>query len=205
MKKRTYKQNCSLAFASDLLGERWTLLLFRELLIQPCRFKELNLWLQGMGTNLLTNRLKELEQDGLIEKQGALDKRSAYQLTCSGRKVESTVFELIKWGYVFGKTQPEYLHYDHWDLLAMKAFFNPAKAQSEVLIQFNSPSLIAWVSISNKVFSHGFGINDSTDVVIESNIQEFIQSQKSGKYKGNKKIETFLSCFDLPESELQSF
>ena len=101
MKKRMYHQNCYLAQASDVLTERWTLLIFRELLIQPCRFKDLNTWLAGMGTNLLAQRLKELEQQGMIEKQRPQEKRSPYQLTTKGRQVESVILPLIRWGGEF--------------------------------------------------------------------------------------------------------
>ncbi len=96
--KRSYKQNCALALASDVLCERWTLLIFRELLIRPCRFKDLNEVLVGMGTNLLSNRLKELEQADLIEKQNPEDKRSHYQLTPLGQSVEPIILQLIVWG-----------------------------------------------------------------------------------------------------------
>jgi len=198
MKKRLYKQNCSLAFASDLLGERWTLLLFRELLIQPCRFKELNTYLQGMGTNLLTNRLKELEQDGLIEKEDPENKRSAYQLSPMGLQVEPSVLALIRWGYQNGRTQDDYLHFEHWDLLAMKAFFSKKKGKKAVVLQFSSSSLTAWVSVSKKGFSFALGTDKAADVIIKSNIQLFQQSISNGEFIENTKISEFVEWFELP-------
>ncbi len=198
MKKRTYKQNCSLAFASDLLGERWTLLLFRELLIQPCRFKQLNLWLRGMGTNLLTNRLKELEQDGLIEKQQSENKRSAYQLTQAGRKVEQSVLAMIRWGYQYGHPQEDYVHFDHWDLLAMKAFFDQTKGQKKITVQFSSESLLAWVRVSNEGFDFAMGAKPTADIEVESNIIDFQAALKRGDYLKSTKMDAFLQWFDLP-------
>ena len=199
MKKRTYKQNCSLAFASDLLGERWTLLLFRELLIQPCRFKQLNLWLKGMGTNLLTNRLKELEQDGLIEKQQPENKRSAYQLTQAGYEVEHSVLAMIRWGYRYGHPQEDFIHYAHWDLLAMKAFYDQSKGQKKITLQFSSVSLLAWVTASGKGFDFGMGVKQSADIEIGTNIIDFQVALERGDYIEDEKINAFLQWFDLPD------
>ena len=68
MTKRSYRQNCALALASDLVGERWSLLMIRDLLTGPKRYNELGQSLQGMGTNLLASRLKQLETAGIVEK-----------------------------------------------------------------------------------------------------------------------------------------
>ena len=67
MKKRNYLQYCSLARALDLVGERWTLLIIRDLLAGPRRYKDLQDSLNGIGTNLLASRLKELETNDLVE------------------------------------------------------------------------------------------------------------------------------------------
>jgi len=199
MNKRSYKQNCSLAFASDLLGERWTLLLFRELLIKPCRFKDLNQYLHGIGTNLLTNRLKELEQDGLIERQDPENKRSAYQLSQIGLEVEPIILSLIRWGYLYGQAQENNLHYDHWDLLAMKAFFNGRKGNKSVSMQFLSPTFTAWVRVSKKGFSHAFAIDHSTDILINSSIKEFQQALGNNEFSNHSHIAAFVEWFDLPD------
>ena len=83
MPKRSYQQNCALAYALDLLGERWTLLIVRELLIGPRRYGELLDNLTGIGTNLLADRLRELQAQGLIEKHG-----QRYELSEPGRLIE---------------------------------------------------------------------------------------------------------------------
>ena len=89
MPPRTYRQYCSLARALDLVGERWTLLLVRDLLDGPRRYKELLEGLPGIGTNLLATRLKELTRLGLIERAALADGRAvSYQLTESGRELE---------------------------------------------------------------------------------------------------------------------
>ena len=68
MSKRSYNQYCAVARALDLVGQRWTLLIVRELLTGPKRFKDLLEGLPGIGTNLLTARLKDLERYGVVRR-----------------------------------------------------------------------------------------------------------------------------------------
>ena len=70
MSKRTYDQpTCGLAAALDMLGERWTLLIVRELLLGPQRYSDLQNALPGVGTNLLADRLHHLDRIGVIERR----------------------------------------------------------------------------------------------------------------------------------------
>ena len=69
MKNRTYNQYCGLAYALEIVGERWTLLIVRELVAGPRRFKDLLEGLPGVSTNLLAERLQHLEQQGLIQRR----------------------------------------------------------------------------------------------------------------------------------------
>ena len=68
MSKRSYNQYCAIAYALDVVGERWTLLIVRELLTGPKRFTDLVNNLPGIGTNLLSARLKHLEEWEIIER-----------------------------------------------------------------------------------------------------------------------------------------
>src|SRR5258708_29435622 len=69
---RSYGQYCSIAKALDVIGDRWTLLIIRELLIRgPCRYTDLKNGLPGIATNLLSGRIRELESAGLIEREDA--------------------------------------------------------------------------------------------------------------------------------------
>lgn len=197
MKKRAYKQSCALALASDLLGERWTLLIFRELLIQPCRFKQLNLWLEGMGTNLLTSRLKELEMAELVEKQNSLDKRSAYQLTGKGLTAEPLVLAFIRWGLNHLRGEPDYLHFPHWDLLAMKALFNAHKNSSDIILQFSTTNFLAWTSVSEAGFHFAMGRHPLANVEIPTDISQFHQDIIAGQYSDVKIIQDFIACFEV--------
>ena len=103
MQKRSYDQWCAVARALDIVGERWTLLLVRDLLIGPKRYKDILSGLPGIGTNLLARRLRELEANGLIERSVLPAPASAtvYGLTQKGAALESVVSALGQWGFDF--------------------------------------------------------------------------------------------------------
>ncbi|WP_411816159.1 winged helix-turn-helix transcriptional regulator [Hyphococcus sp. DH-69] len=104
---RTYNQDCILAHALDLLGERWTLLILRELFLGPQRFGDLQAGLPGIGANLLSKRLKELEEADLIEAPGQGDNKTRYRLTVMGEGLRSTVRSLMKWSILYFMEKPE--------------------------------------------------------------------------------------------------
>ena len=88
MGTRAYNQYCALAHALDIVGERWTLLIVRELLVGPRRFKDLLDGLPGISTNLLSNRLKGLEESGVLRRRITLPPPAAstvYELTPSAK------------------------------------------------------------------------------------------------------------------------
>lgn len=97
---RTYGQMCPVARALDVLGERWTMLVVRELLLGPKRFKHLLAALDGIGTNRLSTRLKGLERARLIRKVSLPDPASvvAYELTDEGERLRAPVVALGLWG-----------------------------------------------------------------------------------------------------------
>ncbi len=204
MTRRSYQQNCSLAHAGDLLGDRWTMLIFRELLIQPCQFSDLNRYLGGMGTNLLSQRLKELESHGFVEKADPGLRRSPYQLTDDGRSVEPLVLETIRWGYRYGEAGRDFVHEDHWDLLAMKAFFNAARASKTMVVQFASDALTAWVRVGPDGFEHGMGEMDEPGLVVRSTILKFQLDMAAGVYSDSAIAQAFVRCFELPARRHQS-
>ena len=170
MAKRSYRQNCALARAADVIGERWTLLLVRDLLVGPRRFRDLVRSLKGIGTNLLTTRLKELEAAGLIERRG----EQGYALTSSGAALEPAVLALVRWGLVHGpQNQPGDYHEDEWDLVALKALFQPQRAGNmDLRVQFDSHELQGWMQIAAGSVSIGAGRLDDPDLVIGGTIAE---------------------------------
>ena len=119
--KRSYRQNCALADGLDLIGERWTLLVVRELLVAPRRYGELMDNLMGIGTNLLASRLKEMEANGLVTKDGAV-----YALTEAGRSLAPVIWEIVRFGLSLGiADQSARLTRPEWDAVALRAMYDP--------------------------------------------------------------------------------
>jgi len=98
--RRTYDQYCPIAGALDLVGERWTLLIVRELFRGPARFTDLRISLDGVPPNLLANRLRELEVGGLVARRELPPPaaRTVYELTEDGRALEPVLRALVHWG-----------------------------------------------------------------------------------------------------------
>ncbi|HEY0392470.1 MAG TPA: helix-turn-helix domain-containing protein [Solirubrobacterales bacterium] len=100
MSSRQYGQSCSLACALDRIGERWTLLIVRELSLGPLRFSALVRSVGGAPTDVLTKRLRDLEQHGIVVRRelGPPTSVTVYELTELGRGLERPMLELSRWG-----------------------------------------------------------------------------------------------------------
>ncbi len=105
-RKAGYGQYCPISRALDLLGERWTLLIVRDLLVGTTRFNELARGLPGLSRSLLSLRLRQLERAGVVERVDG-----EYLLTGAGRELQPVVFGLAEWGarWTFGDPTPEEL------------------------------------------------------------------------------------------------
>jgi DNA-binding HxlR family transcriptional regulator len=100
MSRREYGQECSLAAALDRVGERWSLLIVRELSLGPLRFSDLVRDVGGAPTDVLTKRLRALEADGIVSRRELPPPSSTavYELTALGRGLEHPMIELSRWG-----------------------------------------------------------------------------------------------------------
>jgi DNA-binding HxlR family transcriptional regulator len=100
MKEQRYHQYCALARALDVVGGRWTLLIVRELRLGPRRFTDLVAGLPGISRKLLSDRLRDLERDGLITRRDLPPPaaRQVYELTDEGRDLAAAMDPLIAWG-----------------------------------------------------------------------------------------------------------
>lgn len=98
--RKSYGQFCGLARSLDRVGDRWTLLIVRELLLDDRTFRDLQGALRGISPSLLTKRLAELADDGLVVRNEAprRSKSVEYGLTDAGRALEPVIIELIRWG-----------------------------------------------------------------------------------------------------------
>jgi len=93
---RSYGQHCALARALDVIGDRWSLLIVRELLLGQERWSQLRDGLPGIAKNLLAERLRDLEQAGVLTHEG-----DRYELTERGRELQPAIAALLGWGAPF--------------------------------------------------------------------------------------------------------
>ncbi|MEU4481917.1 helix-turn-helix domain-containing protein [Micromonospora sp. NPDC023966] len=129
--RRTYDQQCGLAYALDVLGERWTLLIVRELLIRPRRYGELLDALQGIGTNLLADRLGFLVEAGLVRPLDPHRRTAGYALTELGERMREPVLSLARFGLTYAAHQPPpaaSVTRPAWAILATDAMLDDARA-----------------------------------------------------------------------------
>src|SRR5215831_14744417 len=119
-----YNQFCALGRAAEIVGERWTLLIIRELLLAPMRFGDLRQRLDDISPALLTDRLNALMEAGVVRRAvlPAPFNAQVYELTETGRAVQPAIRELIRWGgrFLFPVRKGETFEPD-WVLLALEA------------------------------------------------------------------------------------
>ncbi len=203
MAKRSYKQNCALAQASDLIGERWSLLLVRDLLVGPRRFNDLQTSLKGIGTNLLATRLKSLEAADIIERRARGAGGHVYALTESGKALEPALLALVRWGLAYGPdNQKGFHHQDDWDLVALKALFQARRAGDlAVCVQFRTAEFAGWMSVDCERVKIGLGEAESADIVVGGTIKDLFSQADSTQLclsGSNEQLQRFKAAFVVP-------
>jgi DNA-binding HxlR family transcriptional regulator len=132
LSERSYRQYCGVARALDLVGERWALLIVRELALGPKRFTDLRRGLPGVATNVLSLRLRQLERDGIVARRQLPPPAPAqvYELTEHGRGLVPIMLTLGRWGAsIMGPRTPEQAIRGEWLALALNAFFDVEAAR----------------------------------------------------------------------------
>jgi DNA-binding HxlR family transcriptional regulator/putative sterol carrier protein len=162
----------------DVLGERWTLLIVRELLTGPKRFKDLLERLPGIGTNLLTARLKDLEGYGVV-RRATLPPPAAsrvYELTELGRSLEPVVMGLARWGLEFlGASREEDDRQPAWAMVALKSVLKPeATGETRESYEFRVDDEVfhAWIADSETDVQQGSA--PDPDLVVRSDTQTLL-------------------------------
>jgi DNA-binding HxlR family transcriptional regulator len=147
-----YRQFCPLARAAEIIGERWTLLIIRELLLRSSRFSDLLGRLDGISTSVLAERLTALEHAGLVRRTALKPPGTAvvYELTEDGRDLEPAVFELQRWGYrLLLPPRPKDRFDAGWLRLAMTACARKSQSRRSafvVEVEDKAGSMIVYVS-----------------------------------------------------------
>ena len=127
---RSYAQLCGIATAFDVIGDRWSALVVRDLLLGPLRFGDLASGLPGIGTNTLAARLKDLESSGVVTRRllPHPERGTVYELTEYGRELEPILMALGRWGTKsMGRLPADVVSRSRWLVAAMLAFHDESQ------------------------------------------------------------------------------
>lgn len=175
---RTYSQYCGVARALDLVGERWALLVIRELVLGPKRFTDLKAGLPGVGTNILAARLRELEEGGVVRRRRLPPPAASavYELTEYGRQLRPALLALGRWGAAsLGERQETQTLRSEWLAVALTAFFRPeAAGELEARIELRLTHGTYLARIDRGELEVGCAEQESADLVIATDEETLI-------------------------------
>lgn len=214
--KRTYEDGCATAHALDLVGERWALLVVRELILGPKRFTDLRAGLPAISPNVLTQRLEELEQAGVLRRRKLPPPAAAwvYELTEWGLQLENVIMALGRWGArspVLLQGHP--LSVDAVVLSFRTMFSSDAAAGFKATIELRLGEDRFRAIVGKGELELTRGTADAPDAIIETDAntlvmvvyggRKFADAVREGdlKIEGDKAVaKRFLSLYPLPET-----
>ena len=162
---KTYSQYCPVAHALDLVGERWSLLIVRELMLGQRRYTDLAEALPGIGSNILAARLRDLEHAGVVHKTKLPPPAAStvYELTENGRQLDSVLRSLAQWGArTLGSPRPT----DCWSIYAVQTRFRPdAAVDGSYEIRFDDATSISLLVSDGRLATFRAAAEDPTLVV----------------------------------------
>ncbi len=168
--RRNYQQICGLARGLDVVGERWTLLIARELLYGPRRFTDLLGGLPGIPPSLLSRRLKEMQTAGIISKTVLPPPAASmvYQLTDAGKALEPILYVLGRWGAQFGRApRPTDAIRPEWIVFALHSIFRPDAANgARISAELRLPEGTFHLAVKNGALTAGLGSRAQSDLVL---------------------------------------
>jgi DNA-binding HxlR family transcriptional regulator len=169
---RTYGQFCGLARAAEIVGERWALLIVRDLLVGPRRYTDLHRGLPRIPTNILATRLKELEAAGVVRRRALPHPESAvvYELTEYGRELDDIVLRLGRWGArSLVEPRPGEIITTDSMIMALRATFRPDAARgSRVGYELRLGEAVIHARVEDGTVDAGAGPLPGADLVIET-------------------------------------
>lgn len=172
MATRTYGQYCGFSRALELVGERWAMLILRDLFVEPKRFSDLQRGLPGIPSNILTARLKELEENGLVRRhaQPRPGGGVSYELTDAGRELEPAVIELGRWGAKrLGEPARDEVVTADSMVMALRTIFRPeAAGKAKARFELRLGEIVIHAVIRNGRVTVGKGPLEDPDLVIEA-------------------------------------
>lgn len=169
---RSYNQYCAVAKALDVVGDRWTLLIVRELWLQgACRYTDLQRGLPGIATNLLSERLKELEGNGLIRREAAPPPvaTTLYELTEAGRELEPVLRALGRFGARFMPTPTgDEAFRSHWLAFPVSEFLRDGEPDAPpTAIEVRTGDQFVVIEVGGGKIGTRLGSAPSPDLVLE--------------------------------------
>jgi DNA-binding HxlR family transcriptional regulator len=218
MTTRSYKQYCGLARALDLVGERWALLVVRELLFGPKRYSDLLSRLPGISTNILAARLQELEDAGVLTRKTLAPPAAStvYELTDEGRALEEPILALGRWGgKTLGPRTRDRSFLPAWGLLALRASFKPERSTGlRGTFEFRIEDEVFHVRVKGRNAALEEGGATRPDVVVETDSDTFLElglgtlppeaAIKDGRVKvegDSDRLTPFFGAFRFPAAE----
>lgn len=172
MATRVYGQYCGFARALEIAGERWALLVIRDLLVGPKRFSDLQRGLPKIPSNILTARLKELEESGIVSRRAQARPSGGvvYELTDDGRGLEDAVIAFGRWGAKhLGDPRPEEIVTDDSIAMALRTTFRPeAAARDDIGFELHVGQIVVNAQVRDGAVTVGRGALPMPDLVIES-------------------------------------
>jgi DNA-binding HxlR family transcriptional regulator len=168
---RSYGQYCSVAKALDVVGDRWTMLIIRELMLQgPCRYTDLKHGLPGIATNLLSERLRELESAGLIRREEAAPPvaTTLFHLTDVGAGLEPALRALGDWGIRYMAEPDEQDQFrTHWFAYPVSLFLRDRDPEgAAVSIELRTEGRPAVIEVSGGSVRTRLGSAAEPDLVL---------------------------------------
>ena len=178
--RRSYEQYCAVAKALDVVGERWTLLILRDLVhLGPRRFSDLLRTLPGIGKSLLATRLRQLEDAGLLQRRRLPPPAGSavYELTDLGRGLERTLIELGRWGGNFmGARAADEAFLPSGHISAIRATFRPDAARDvSRRYKFEIDGEPFFVEIDDGAVTACEGNLPEPDLVVETDVDTSIE------------------------------
>lgn len=166
---RSYDDACATAHALDLIGERWAMLVMRELMMGPRRFGDLRASLPSISANVLTQRLEGLEEAGVLRKRKLAPPASVqvYELTEWGREAEPVILALGRWGVRSPRHDPTLPLSPVALMLSFRAKFEPAKANGLSLVigfQFGAEEFTVAVRDGVLLLERGWPVGADVEV-----------------------------------------
>ncbi len=155
-----------------MIGERWAMLVIRDLLVGPKRFSDLHRGLPKIPSNILTARLKELEENGILQRRAAPRPGSGvvYELTGEGRELEETVVALGQWGAKrLGDPRDGEIVTEDSLAMAMRTTFRPNEAKNDTIsYELHVGDIVFHANVDRGTVDVGRGPLENPDLVIEA-------------------------------------